>query len=449
MTPTNHARCALVTGAAGFIGKDVVSRLLKRGWRVKALVRRPPPFPLLPGDENLQVVRGDMRDPPSLLAAMRDVAVVVHLAAATADDPDSDDVNVGGARRLIEACRATGCRRLINVSTQATKIRRQGMYGRTKSEADRVFHGSELQVTTLLPSVVYGAELRGVFGTVVKVVQRLPVVPVLGDGGWRLAPIWVGDVSEAIVACIENDDTISKRYDLGGPDLISFDTFIDKISAELGLKRRRLHIPFGLGLLVAKLLARLMRRPPITVSNVLGSNQDTNFDGGPARQDLGFNPLDVATGLKRVLGNVTPAHAPTAPVGDAELAAEGVLIARYLVGKAPPADLIARYIAANRRLLREVADGASEPEVRFVRRHPAALPLIDAASGLLTRPSLVRKKVYIMAAVLEATPVYADFFLKPPPPIPLLLLGLGWQGLRSLLKVAIGLPLLMWVRRRG
>ena len=106
MTPSDH-RPVLITGAGGFIGKDVVSRLLARGWRVRAMVRRAGGTGL-PSHERLEVVTADMRDEVSLRAAVKGVAAVVHLVAAKSDEKDSDDVNVGGAKRLVAVCRADG-----------------------------------------------------------------------------------------------------------------------------------------------------------------------------------------------------------------------------------------------------------------------------------------------------------------------------------------------------
>jgi NADH dehydrogenase len=126
-------------------------------------------------------------------------------------------------------------------------------------------------------------------------------VPVLGNGRWISAPVYIGDVSGAIVSCLDEDSTIGRSYDIGGPDQISFDELIDRISAALGLRRRKLHVPFPVALTAAGVLARLLPRPPVTVSNVLGSNQDTHIDITPARRDFGFDPLQLDVGIKRAL----------------------------------------------------------------------------------------------------------------------------------------------------
>jgi nucleoside-diphosphate-sugar epimerase len=433
-------QCILVTGAAGFIGKDVVRRLLKNGWRVKAMSRRAGSTSF-EFNERLELVRADMRDECSLRQAVAGVAVVVHLAAANSDEPESDDVNVRGAERLVKMCQTEGCGRILNISTQSAEIAQKGKYARTKSAAEKVFHNSGLQVTTLRPSVVYGEEESGVFGAVVTFVRRLPVVPVLGDGCWHSAPVYVGDVSKAIISCIENDNTIGKIYFVGGPEAINFDTLIDRICFALGVRRRKLHIPFGLSLWVARILVSLWPKCPITVSNVLGSNQNTEINIEPARKDFGFDPLPLDEGLALVLSSY---EIPSPDNAAHSIAADFKLIAGYLIDADPPVELTDRYVAAHRELFGEVV----APEWKFVRRHPRALPYLDAAAGMLARQSLLRKKILLAAAILEASPAYADFFLAEVEGRIRILGLLAWQGALGVGKLALGAPLLLAVRRK-
>jgi predicted dehydrogenase/nucleoside-diphosphate-sugar epimerase len=310
----SEPRGVLVTGAAGFIGRDLVTHLLRQGYRVAALVRdlrayRPPPA------DRLVVCAGDLRDPEALRRALAGNDAVVHLAARKSDEPDSVDVNVEGARRLVGACRDRGVRRLINVSTQSVKLPRRGAYGETKAAAEAIFQSSGLAVTTLRPSVVYGADRTGVFARMRDFLTRLPVVPVIGDGRWRSRPIHVRDVSEAIAACLERDATIGQIYDLGGPDDVTMDEFLDAIGASLGLRRPKVHVPAPVGLAAARVLARLVEHPPVSVSNVLGSTQDTHCDPSRAAVDLGVVPVGLVEGLERTLDDeVRARHGRSDPI---------------------------------------------------------------------------------------------------------------------------------------
>jgi len=113
---------------------------------------------------------------------------------------------------------------------------------------------------------------------------------------------------------------------------------------------------------------------------------------------------------------------------DRELESEGRLFGRYLVGRVPPQELVERYQEANRVLFRGAGPGPDAAVVAFARRHPWSIPFLDGAAGLVRPASLLRSKILVMAAVLEASPAFADEFLSRavhPVSLALRLLGLG------------------------
>jgi hypothetical protein len=130
-----------------------------------------------------------------------------------------------------------------------------------------------------------------------------------------------------------------------------------------------------------------------------------------------------------------------------QLRAESFLITRYLLRCDPSEELSKRYVDANLSLLAEQHSLKRNPELSFIRRYPMSLPFIDAAAGLLSPESIVRKKILIMTAILEATPVHASFFLQRQDSAFKVIGSLAWQGLRSMFKLAIGIPIYMLIRR--
>jgi nucleoside-diphosphate-sugar epimerase len=429
-----------VTGATGFIGKNLVCTLTEHGCLIRAMSRKAT-YSLPDTKRQLQFVIADMSDEGSLRRAVANMDAVVHLAALKSDEPESDDVNIGGAERLVRVCREQNCKRLINISTQSAGIGSKGIYARTKGAAEDVFNSSDLQVTNLRISVVYGEEESGVFGTILKYARRLPCVPILGDGKWLSAPIYIRDVSAAIMGCLTNDRTIGNTYFIGGPDVVSLDELIDRVCKVLGIRRAKIHIPFSVALLAVKILATIWTKCPITVSNVLGSNQNTDVSIKAARDDFAFDPIPLDKGLDLVLrreGN----NART-EINDS-LGRDFELIVAYLLDTTPSQSSSVRFVAAHQKLL----GGQHCAEWKFVRRYPWSLAYLDAAAGLLAPDSMFRKKIVLAAAILETTPEQAAFYLHEVNGRSRLVWLLLSQVITSVSKLTLGVPLWLIASRR-
>lgn len=295
-------KTVLITGATGFIGRRLAA-VLSDQYAVRGLVRHlARAKALLP--DNVELARGDLTDAASLKAAVAGADAVVHLAALKGDEPDIVAVNVGGAHNLVAACEAAGVRRVINVGTQAARLPRRGAYGDTKAQADAVFAASGLEVTTLLPSVVYGPEDPGVFGKLVRLTATAPFVPVIGDGTARYRPVHLDDVCAVIAGCLREPRTAGKTYAVGGPQTVTYDGLIEGIGAGLGKNPFKVHLPAPAAMLIARALAAVMARPPLTVSNVIGavhSAPDADYDAVFA--ELGLKARSFPQGIKDSLSS--------------------------------------------------------------------------------------------------------------------------------------------------
>ena len=242
----------LVTGGTGFIGSALIPRLVADGHLPRLLVRRQA---RLPATMPVEVVPGDLTSPSDLRAAVAGADAVVHLGAATSigrlDPALAYRVNVGGATALIEACRIAGCRRVVVLSTQHVYLPRCGTYGRTKRIADSLFAGSGLEVTILRPSLVYGPGSRGVFVKLAQLVRWLPVIPVVGPGTWNLRPVYLDDLVALIVETLARPDVSGRTYDVGGPERVTYNGFLEAICAALRRPCRCFHIPLAIGFSLA------------------------------------------------------------------------------------------------------------------------------------------------------------------------------------------------------
>jgi NADH dehydrogenase len=291
----------LVTGGTGFLGSALVPALLAAGHRPRVFARRAPAS----SPAGVEVAIGDLEDAGSLTAAVEGVDAVVHLGAATSagriDPTRAYRVNVGGASALLGACRAAGCRRIVAMSTQHVHLARPGVYGRTKRIADLLFADSGLDVTLLRPSLVYGPGRRGVFVKLQGLVRKLPVIPVVGPGRWRLRPLFLPDLIAIVLETLRRPELAGRSYDVGGPDLVSYDEFLEAICAALGRPCRRVHLPLSLSFALAWTLERTLANPPLTVENVHGAKVEAPCDLTALVRDFKPALTPLGAGLRQTL----------------------------------------------------------------------------------------------------------------------------------------------------
>ncbi len=205
---------AAVTGATGFLGRRLVEDLGRRGWRVRALVRREPEAGLW-GETAPQIVRGDLDDEAALASLARGADVVVHVAGLikARDRAAFMAVNADGAGRVATAAKAANAR-LLMISSQAAREPQLSDYAFSKAAGERaaVAAGGE-GVTILRPPAIYGPGDRETFA-LFRLAARSSVLPLPGDPRARVALAHVDDV--CAVAALLAQQTIPGTWTVGG-----------------------------------------------------------------------------------------------------------------------------------------------------------------------------------------------------------------------------------------
>jgi uncharacterized protein YbjT (DUF2867 family) len=255
----------LVTGGTGFVGGHVVHELRGRDLPVRCLVRD-----LRRGARlaawGCELVKGDVTDAESLRGAVAGAEVVVHLVAIRQGKREQfRRIMVEGTRDLLAAARDSGVRRFVHMSALGTSEETKDVvpYYGAKWETEQQVQASTLPYVIFRPSFVFGPD-GGILPTFVKLARLTPVTPIIGSGRQRLQPIWAEDVAKYFAAAIELDDVAGRIYELGGPDVVSWNEFWERLKRVRSIRRPSLHIPVGLMRINALLTERLPGNIPLT-----------------------------------------------------------------------------------------------------------------------------------------------------------------------------------------
>lgn len=252
----------LVTGGTGFVGGHVVHALRAEDRPVRALVRDARKGSRLAG-WGCELVEGDVTDAAALRRAVEGCQAVVHLVAIRRGRPqDFERVMSQATRNLVAASREAGVGRFVLMSAAGTSRHTADIvpYFRAKWQMEDTVRESGLEYTIFRPSFVFGRD-GGVLPLFVRQVRYSPVTPVIGAGLNRIQPVWVEDVAAYFAAGVEKPEAANRSFDLGGPDVVSWNELYERIAKVLGKRRRRLNIPSGLIRATAGLTEKLPAAP--------------------------------------------------------------------------------------------------------------------------------------------------------------------------------------------
>jgi uncharacterized protein YbjT (DUF2867 family) len=252
----------LLTGGTGFIGPHVAHALRAQDVPVRALVRKPSRAMRLVA-WGVELATGDVTDPASLRKACEGVDVVVHLVAIIRGGADDfERVMAQGTRNVVAAAQDAGVRRFVLASALGLDERSKEAvpYFGAKWQMERAVRESGLEHVIFRPSFVFGRD-GGVLPTFVRLARYAPLTPIVGPGTQRLQPIWVEDLAEYYAHAVSEPAAANRTFELGGPDVVSWNEFWERLKRVLGVRRPSVHVPFGAMRFQATVTERLPGAP--------------------------------------------------------------------------------------------------------------------------------------------------------------------------------------------
>ena len=290
----------LVTGGAGVMGCRLVRGLVEAGNRVSVLV--------LPKDPNVarldgvdcKIVYGDVSDADSLKGIFEGVKTVYHLAAIIiAYDPSRyQRINVNGTQNMVTGAVAAGVEHFVYISSAAVVFPNGSDYARSKVEAERIVASQKsMPYTIVRPTLVYDRNGGQEFMMFMDYLKKYPVVPFVGKGKAKKNPVFVDDLVQGMLAIANNSKALGKIYNFSGGEEISMWELARLMLNHEGLSKLFIPIPIPICRLVAFIMEKTMKHPPLTGYGISRIVQDANLDHSSAIEDLGYRPIGIREGL--------------------------------------------------------------------------------------------------------------------------------------------------------
>jgi NADH dehydrogenase len=286
-----------ILGGAGFIGRYVVKRLAERGdvLTVGGRTAASAKFLKLKGDVGqVGLVNLGIDDERLLPAFVADNDTVVNLVGILQQSGAQrfEVAHHVGPARLARLAREAGAVRFVHISAIGADARSASAYSRTKAAGEEAVRDAFPTATILRPGVVFGPEDQ-FFNRLAALATISPVLPLIGGGETRFQPVYVGDVADAVVRCIDDSTTAGRTYELGGPKIYTFRALVELLLEQIRRKRMLLDIPFGLAALQARLMS-ILPNPPLTPDQVEMLRRDNVVSSGALTlAALGITPTQV------------------------------------------------------------------------------------------------------------------------------------------------------------
>jgi nucleoside-diphosphate-sugar epimerase len=290
----------LVTGASGAMGSVLVRELHKKGFCIRACVM--PGDPFVSRIERLcnDIRHGDISMKASIAGICKGVGTVYHLAAIilTSDELEFERVNIEGTKNLIDEARSAGVGHFVYISSASVTYPLPTPYSLSKRKAEALVKTSGLNFTIIRPTLVYGPSGGQEFDKYLDYLQKLPVIPFIGNGKALKRPVFVDDIIDGLASLNECTKSYGKIYNFSGGEEISMLDF-SRLCLRLLQQPRKSIVPVPIGIcrLIARLMRVFMKNPPLKWQTIAGIIQDANLDPSLAMADLCYNPAKVSEAL--------------------------------------------------------------------------------------------------------------------------------------------------------
>jgi uncharacterized protein YbjT (DUF2867 family) len=276
-SPSGVADPCVVTGAFGYSGKYITTRLLAAGARVRTLtnsLQRQNPF-----GTGIEAHPYNFDRPDELVRSLRGARVLFNTYWVRFDHTDfTHSQAVGNTLRLFEAARQAGIERVVHVSITNPSLDSALPYFKGKAQLESALRESGLSYAILRPTVLFGRE-DILINNIAWMLRRFPIFGVFGDGHYQLQPIFVDDLALLAVEAAGSAENVV--VDAIGPETFTYRELVSVIGDAIGRRRPVVSIPPALGVAIGRLVGAVVGDVVVTREEVAGLMQNLLVTSSP------------------------------------------------------------------------------------------------------------------------------------------------------------------------
>jgi len=301
----NNQKIIAIFGAGGFLGKHLMRQLTKLDYRVKVATRNPYIKGYLkplgsPGQ--IELFKTNIFDQKNVEQVLKNCDLVINLVGILYETRKQkfDQIHSQFPNLLSKLCNELGIKNLVHISALGVKEKHNSKYIQSKLQGEKNIQENFKPSVILRPSVLFGPSDQ-FFERFASIAQFSPFLPLIGGGKTKFAPIYVGDVTKAIVKALELNNSEPKIYELGGPENYSFKQLMEILLTEIKKKRFLISVPFEFAKFQSYFL-QLMPNPLLTPDQVeILKNNNVVSGDYPTLKDLGITGTPIQSILPKYI----------------------------------------------------------------------------------------------------------------------------------------------------
>lgn len=292
----------LVTGAAGFVGRNLVPLLISNKFKVTAVVKNSDEKKFIPG--NVKIIVADLSKKGSWQNNLGDQDYIVHLAAQISSKTKKPFIqnNVVATKNLIDAAKVAKIKKIIVFSSAAVTSIRLDWYAHSKKQQEQIIKKSGLNYHLLRPSMIYGPGDDKNVGWLIGFIKKVPIIPLPGGGNFGRQPVYVDDIAKIVIYLLNNNYP-NKVLEIHGFEYVTLKRMVECILNTSKMKRLVVSVPLEILEIPVMIQEKFLPKPKFTRDQIKSLISGEKFKGDKWWDTFDIIPKKFEDGVRSMIKN--------------------------------------------------------------------------------------------------------------------------------------------------